>query len=447
MVRSTFFPAALACLILAGCPATDGDKDNPGTDTGDDSDTPAVEDCSDGVDNDADGALDCADSDCAANAACAEDCSDGIDNDNDGAADCYDTDCTGTQACAEDCSSGEDEDVDGAIDCDDSDCTGAAACLPVLDSVSPAWGFMSSTTAVTITGSGFGWDTAGETNVSFGGAAASNIVVVDANTITALAPASATAGSVDVEVSNSNGSGTLPGGFEYVQPALYLATGTSGIAGNLYRYVPGSSSVEALGALDYSFTGLAFDSNLVLYGTMSTEYGSTGSAKLCTINTSNGYVTQLGSLVDSGGVAHDSVPDITFVGSRLLAWTEDSDQPAELNTSTGAVSVIGGGTGSSGSGLAYDKVTSKMYVAPEGSHGTLYTIDTSTGAAKSVCSLNDTNSYSVNSMTFHQGTLYAVINNYGGGDAALYTINTSTCAITKVIALEGGIDSVASNTN
>ena len=52
-------------------------------------------DCADGADNDADGTLDCGDSDCTHQPACSEDCADGVDNDADGASDCNDDQCSG----------------------------------------------------------------------------------------------------------------------------------------------------------------------------------------------------------------------------------------------------------------------------------------------------------------------------------------------------------------
>ncbi len=54
------------------------------------------------------------------------DCSDGIDNNNDGLIDCDDSDCIASQDCddpmAEDCDNGIDDDGDGLIDSDDPDC-------------------------------------------------------------------------------------------------------------------------------------------------------------------------------------------------------------------------------------------------------------------------------------------------------------------------------------
>jgi hypothetical protein len=63
---------------------------------------PSDEDCTDGVDNDLDNLIDCADSDCSLDPACQaspEVCGDGIDNDQDGLTDCDDSDCSSDPAC------------------------------------------------------------------------------------------------------------------------------------------------------------------------------------------------------------------------------------------------------------------------------------------------------------------------------------------------------------
>ena len=91
----------------------DGDRDvHPGADEG----------CADGLDNDCDGAMDCADTACAMKAACDEVCTDGLDNDQDALIDCEDGDCATFAACAEDCSDGVDGDGDSLVDCLDDDC-------------------------------------------------------------------------------------------------------------------------------------------------------------------------------------------------------------------------------------------------------------------------------------------------------------------------------------
>ena len=54
-------------------------------------------DCSDNIDNDGDGDIDCNDIDCLGEPSCPEvDCTDGIDNDADAQTDCNDPACFGT---------------------------------------------------------------------------------------------------------------------------------------------------------------------------------------------------------------------------------------------------------------------------------------------------------------------------------------------------------------
>ncbi len=94
--------------------------------------------CGDGLDNDLDGDIDCADSDCVGLGACGPEnsavlCADGIDNDNDGNTDCADSDCVGLGACGPEntdafCIDGIDNDGDGTIDCADADCASTGSC-------------------------------------------------------------------------------------------------------------------------------------------------------------------------------------------------------------------------------------------------------------------------------------------------------------------------------
>ena len=111
------------------------------------------EDCSDGIDNDANGLVDCDDPACSGDPACGdvvalymvpmpEDCSDGIDNDGNGLTDCDDPACSEDPACGEvvalyrvpmpeDCSDGIDNDGNGLTDCDDPACSEDPACVVV----------------------------------------------------------------------------------------------------------------------------------------------------------------------------------------------------------------------------------------------------------------------------------------------------------------------------
>ena len=98
--------------------------------------------CTDKLDNDADGKIDCADADCVADLACAPtvetNCTDKVDNDKDGKLDCLDPDCVKDPACVAvvvelDCADKVDNDKDGKTDCADSDCAKAVNCIAVVE--------------------------------------------------------------------------------------------------------------------------------------------------------------------------------------------------------------------------------------------------------------------------------------------------------------------------
>jgi len=100
-----------SCEVTEGWVTTFGDCDDADRSTY----PGAFEDCDD-VDSDCDGSLD---------EGC-ELCSDGLDNDDDGLVDCEDGSCYLDPTCGEsDCADGLDDDADGLTDCDDDDCWGA----------------------------------------------------------------------------------------------------------------------------------------------------------------------------------------------------------------------------------------------------------------------------------------------------------------------------------
>ncbi len=94
--------------------------------------------CLDSLDNDADGDVDCDDSDCFTEPSCDEStfangCTDGTDNDGDGDVDCDDSNCDAEPSCDEStfvngCTDGLDNDGDGDVDCDDPNCATEPAC-------------------------------------------------------------------------------------------------------------------------------------------------------------------------------------------------------------------------------------------------------------------------------------------------------------------------------
>ena len=91
------------------------------------------EDCTNGVDDDGDGAVDCDDDDCAEFPACQpEVCDNGVDDNGDGMVDCDDAMCAEARVCQpEDCTNGVDDNDDGLTDCEDPVCAeDEVACPP-----------------------------------------------------------------------------------------------------------------------------------------------------------------------------------------------------------------------------------------------------------------------------------------------------------------------------
>jgi len=141
--------AAAVAVLGTGCPkppeecSNGSDDDEDGAIDCADSDcttdpscTGGVEDCSNSIDDDGDSYVDCADSSCVADPACAgmveTDCANGIDDDGDGDTDCADSSCLTDPACAgmveTNCGNGMDDDGDGDTDCADTDCSTDPAC-------------------------------------------------------------------------------------------------------------------------------------------------------------------------------------------------------------------------------------------------------------------------------------------------------------------------------
>ena len=108
----------------------------------------------------------------------------------------------------------------------------AAATNPVVTSVDAALGPVAGGTNVTITGTTFD-DTGGSSEgVTFGGAAATNVVFVNGTTITCTTPAHAV-GQVDVVVTNGNGAtGTGTDAFFYQGTAVVVNPGTTNGSGD-----------------------------------------------------------------------------------------------------------------------------------------------------------------------------------------------------------------------
>jgi fibronectin type 3 domain-containing protein len=156
---------------------------------------------------------------------------------------------------------------------------------PTVNSVSANSGPTAGGTAVTISGTNFA---AGAT-VAFGGAAATNVVVVSGTQITATTPPG-TVGAATVTVTNPGAqSGSLPNGFTYAAPA------TPAIS-----YVQDSSTVldtiQTTVSVAYTAGQVAGDLNVVVVG----WNDSTAEVAAVTDSIGNPYTLAVGPTVQSG---------------------------------------------------------------------------------------------------------------------------------------------------
>ncbi|MBQ9395150.1 MAG: trypsin-like serine protease [Proteobacteria bacterium] len=87
--------------------------------------------CDNSTDDNEDGKVDCDDPTCAASKKCQpEDCRNGVDDNEDGKADCDDPQCQPTVACVpENCTNEIDDNEDGRTDCDDPQCASSEFCV------------------------------------------------------------------------------------------------------------------------------------------------------------------------------------------------------------------------------------------------------------------------------------------------------------------------------
>ena len=130
---------------------------------------------------------------------------------------------------------------------------------PTLTSVSPPSGPSQGKTPVTIKGTNL----TGATSVTFGGAAATSVVVVDAQTITALTPPGTVGPAVDIVVttpatSTTTQTATLPGAYAYVNaaPTVTAVLPNSGtVQGGTVVTVNGTNFVQS--ATSVTFGGIA----------------------------------------------------------------------------------------------------------------------------------------------------------------------------------------------
>jgi hypothetical protein len=129
---------------------------------------------------------------------------------------------------------------------------------PTLTAVLPERGSPTATTPVTLSGSGFLRDDAGENRVLFGAAPASAVVVLDDATLVCEVAPQAPGTVVGVSLANANGSATLDAAFAFGDTSLTAVTPPSGpAAGGGTVTLTGSGFLLAGAVASITFNGVA----------------------------------------------------------------------------------------------------------------------------------------------------------------------------------------------
>lgn len=309
----------------------------------------------------------------------------------------------------------------------------AYAPLPTLTNIVLARGSTGGGTAVTLTGTGFEANAAGSNSVMVGGAPATGVTTVSDTSITCTTPPG-TAGAAAVVVTNANGAALSVGGFTYVVPTLYGASGGGyrsefGGSGWLYTVDTTSGLATLVGEIGFQITAMDFASDGTLYAATAIKQGT---SQLIRIDTTTGAGTAVGPLLD-GATEHD-LRGLAWVGSRMLGAV--GVNLFEVDVTTGALTTLSTSlVGNSGEPLASNATGSALYRLG-GAFGNrpVTSIDPVTYARTAGPNITGLAGPISKAAAYLEGVLYAID---GGGDdmgspAVLVTLDPTTGAGTPI---------------
>ncbi len=238
--------------------------------------------------------------------------------------------------------------------------------VPTISSVTPNNGGTAGGTAVTITGTNF----ATGATVTFGGTAATNVVVVNSTSITATSPAHAV-GAVTVTVTVSGQSGNLTNGFTYVAPPTVTSVSPSSgsTLGGTAVTITGTNF--AAGAT-VTFGSAGATNVVVVSSTTITATTPAGSAGAATVT-----VTNLGALAGSLTNGYTYVVPPTVTGVSPSSGTTAGGTVVTItgtNFATGATVTFGG---TAATNVAVVNSTTITATTPAGSGAVTVTVTVS----------------------------------------------------------------------
>lgn len=228
---------------------------------------------------------------------------------------------------------------------------------PTVTSVAPANGTSLGGTSVTITGTGF---SAGA-RATFGGTAATSVVVSSATSITAVAPAHS-AGVVDVVVTNlDNQAGTLAASYTYVAAAAPTVTSASPSSGTTGGGTPVTlTGTNFASGAAVTFGGTAASSIQFVSSTQllaATPAKSAGAVAVVVTNPD----TQTGTLASGYTYAAAAAPAVTSVSPKEGSFTGGAVTITGTGFLAGATVSFGG---TAGTGVVVVSPTQITVTAP-----------------------------------------------------------------------------------
>lgn len=238
-------------------------------------------------------------------------------------------------------------------------------------------------TPVTLTGTNF----TGATGVTFGGTAATSVVVVSATSITCVAPAHA-AGLIDIVVTTPGGTGTLTNGYRFIteQRAIHARAYSAGtwtdLSGNAHNVASPSAPTLAANSVNTNRSSVVYD-GVAVTGNYSQSVDATALAQAYTIYmvakiitwTSGLYMFDGGGLNTGACLFQTATPGFDlYAGDGLAAHNTDATAGTwrqiwiEFNDASSSIQVGSAGTPTTGDAgaLGIAGVTIGAYGGPPG---------------------------------------------------------------------------------